>query len=317
MSDNLLTEGVWDHLTRAVRDHPKQCHVAVAYFNSGAAKLLPLEEGSLLVVNMSENAVKSGLTDPGEILKLLNRGVGINSVENLHAKVVVAKNVAFVGSTNASRSSAERLTEAALRTTRAGAVGECREFVRGLAGEVVTPEYARRMKKLYRPPRGVFAGQRSKSPEPKHQPLWLVPLVYSDWDAEDERQGKIGLPKAKEKMRSSTRFRVEQFHWQGLDLLQGLEADHLLMQFMDEGKQTMVSPAARVVHVRRYMKGTRHNAVVFLEVPKQASRKDLAKIVSRLGPRARDEFGKLEAARLLRDEALAHSLLNLWVPTAE
>jgi hypothetical protein len=314
MSDTLLSTNIWSRITRAVNKTPRKCFVAVAYFATGASEMLPLKKGSLLVVNLSREAVKAGQTNPNDVLKLLNRGVSVNSVKNLHAKVFVANRTAFVGSTNASGLSANVLQEATLQTTNRSVVKQCREFVQHLGGEVVTPEYARQMKKLYRPPKVMYgSGQTGKRTSPLHEPLWLVPLVYEEWDAEAKSQDKAGLPKAKKKLRSSGAYQIERFHWVGLNLLKELRPRHILVQMTEEGgKTTMVSPAARVLHIQRYKKRRWHNAIVFLEVPKKPVRKNLTKVVSRLGPRAKKEFGKLSDPKLLRDAALAHGLLNFW-----
>jgi hypothetical protein len=280
--------------------------------------MLPLKRGSLLVVNFSVEAVKAGQTNPEEVLKLLRRRVAVNSVKNLHAKVFVASRTAFVGSTNASALSANRLLEATLQTNNRSVVKQCRDYVEHLRGEVVTPEYARQMKKLYSAPKVKFeSGPTKTQAPPLHEALWLVPLVRGEWDEEDEAQDKAGYPKAKAKLRSSRSYRIERFQWMGLNLLERIRKWHLLMQFMAEGRGiTMVSPAARVLYVQRYLKGKRHNAIVFLEVPKKPLRKKLAKVITKLGPSAKRSFGNLHGPIILRNATLAHELLKLW-PSAK
>jgi hypothetical protein len=60
----LVTTSPWDRIQMLVNNQPGRCHVGVAYFGSGASKLLPLDAGSVLVIDMSERAVKSGQTKP-------------------------------------------------------------------------------------------------------------------------------------------------------------------------------------------------------------------------------------------------------------
>lgn len=50
----------WAELTKFARKHRSAAHLAVAYFGKGGSKLLPLAKGSVLVVDASEAAVKSG-----------------------------------------------------------------------------------------------------------------------------------------------------------------------------------------------------------------------------------------------------------------
>jgi hypothetical protein len=155
-----ITQGLWPAITTAVMKASGRCDAAVAYFGRGGARRLPLSRGGTLVVDMSLAAVKSGQTRPADVLPLLRKGVAVYSVDNLHAKVVVAGRRAFVGSANVSNRSARHLVEAAIETADPAAVRASRAFVRSLAGEPVTPNFARDRQKLYRPPRFVRGGGR-------------------------------------------------------------------------------------------------------------------------------------------------------------
>jgi len=73
MSAELVTGDVWGRLRKAHRKTRRQASVAVAYFGKGAAKLLSLKKGDQLVVDASENAVKSGQTYPEDLLTLLKK----------------------------------------------------------------------------------------------------------------------------------------------------------------------------------------------------------------------------------------------------
>src|SRR5262245_29277937 len=126
MSSQLRTAGIWRRITAAIKKQPTRCMVAVAYFGKGASKLLPLELGRTLIVDMSRHAVGSGQTLPEEILTLVNKGVDVHSVQNLHAKVFVIGNRAFIGSTNASNHSANGLVEACVETDSRTVVGSSR-----------------------------------------------------------------------------------------------------------------------------------------------------------------------------------------------
>src|SRR5690349_2161173 len=108
----LLTNSVWKHISKAARAAKSNSDVAVAYWGGGGSKLLPLLRGSTVVVDMSLSAVRSGQTNPSDLLRLMKRGVDVHSVANLHAKVLVCGKTAFVGSANASSHSAGCLLEA-------------------------------------------------------------------------------------------------------------------------------------------------------------------------------------------------------------
>jgi hypothetical protein len=318
MTTKLLSTGIWGSITAATRKVPGGCYVAVAYFGNGAIRQLPLSRGSTLIVDMSEQAVKSGQTKPSELLMLVNRGVVVHSVRNLHAKVFVIGKHAFIGSTNVSRHSANDLLEAVVQTDDQAVVSSCRLFVKSLQGELVTPEHARQMEKLYRPPKfgGGRRNQVSKTKAvPGHSPLWVVPLDLDDWDKGDDEQQQQGLPTAQSRLRSSELFLIDEFRCLSKHLLDGLKTNDLIVQILRENKKRqMVSPASRVVHIQRYKDGRTHRAIVFLEKAKRSRCRNLDRIIKRIGPRAK-ELGKVGLPKRLRDRGFVHALLNTWSST--
>ena len=163
MATRLLSEALWRRLTAAAGR--ARAHVAVPYFGTGGAKLLPLRPGSLLVVRFDTGAIRSGETNPSEIIRLLNRRVEVHGCRNLHAKVFAFRDMAVVGSPNVSRFSATRLIETAIVTDTPRLISESRRFVESLRGDPIGPEFARKMKKLYRPPRnGGGGGIQNRAP---------------------------------------------------------------------------------------------------------------------------------------------------------
>jgi hypothetical protein len=75
MAELVTHDRAWHRITALVKRRPSRCQVAVAYFGTGASKLLPLRKGSTLVVDLSKRAVGTGQTKPSEVLKLVNKGV--------------------------------------------------------------------------------------------------------------------------------------------------------------------------------------------------------------------------------------------------
>jgi hypothetical protein len=256
-----------------------------------------------------------GAVGPDQAIgKLVNANVEVHSVENLHAKVFVVGSSAFVGSTNASQNSENTLVEAVIATNTPQVVRECRDFVRSLKGELVSPAYARRMQKLYRPPRFGGGGGRKERNRvlPTHSRLWAVPLERPGWSQHERDAANVGRPKAGKRVRSTRRFRIDEFCWDGSNLIGRLQPNELIIQVIDEqeGKQ-MVSPQGRVLHVQQYRRGRTRCGIVFVEVPKQLRRKNQSAIVARLGRDAKF-LGQLNGPSILRDQAFVHSLLNLW-----
>ena len=275
---------------------------------------MPLQEGSTLVVDASESAVRSGQTNPSDLLTLINRGVEVHSVKNLHAKVFVTGDQAFIGSTNVSNHSANGLLEAVVQTDSTSVVASCKQFVKSLRGEFVSPEHAKNLKKIYRPPK--FSGVRHQpgrsKAAPLHSPLWIVPLTDTDWDAEDCEQKERGLPTARRRLRSSRLYSVDDFCSEGSGFTKRFKTNDVLIQVIDYGKRRcMVAPPSRVIHIQRYRRGREHRAIVFMERPKKVRERNLKVVVQQLGPKAK-AFGKLLIPKSLREWAFVHALLNLW-----
>ena len=196
--------------------------VAVAYVGQGATRLLPLRAGSKLVVDASEAAVRSGQTDPRELLKYLRDGVELFSKPRLHAKVFAFSNVAFVGSNNVSNHSANALVEAAVGLTTAIGVAQARHFVLDAAKSPMGEEFLKKLVKIY-PPSSISGKncrlhQRSSSTKPETiaeaSPLRLVKLASTDWDAADMAADAAGR-KAAKKLKKHRTFKLESFSYNG------------------------------------------------------------------------------------------------------
>ena len=317
MKQELITSDVWPRITAEAKKAAKRSHVAVAYFGTGASRMLPLRKGSTLIVDMSLGAVTAGQTRPSEVLTLINHGVEVHSVENLHAKVFVLGNRTLVGSSNVSGNSARNLIEAAVSSDNRKLASACRSFVKGLRGEMVTRDQAEKLQSLWRPPRFEWAGRRSGQTghEPKHETLWAVPLVKRGWDNDDKKAEKAGEPLAKRRLSSKPDSSLQRFSWTGAAFLKRLKNNHLVVEVTDYGnRRFMVSPASRVLSIERFKVGAQFRAIVFLASPAAARRKNLKVVVKSLGPSAKT-LKDLSGPTVIRDRAFAHALLHLW-PTA-
>lgn len=187
MSSTLITGSVWGRIKKLSKS-PSPALVAVPYFCAGASDLLKVRIGSLLVIKFDREAIGSGQVDPREVVKAIKRGVEVHSCSNLHAKVYVFGNTAFVGSSNVSRHSENYLLEACVETTERRVVSNAKKFVRSLLGDKVGLEYAERMIPFYRPrlqSRTRGGRIKGKKKTPSHSDLWLVSLVQRGWQDVD------------------------------------------------------------------------------------------------------------------------------------
>lgn len=312
----LLTTRPWKRITAAVKRSPSKCRVAVAYFGRSASQLLPLRKGSVLVLDFSLDAVKAGHACPAEVLKLLKRGVEIHSVTNLHAKVFAVGNEVFVGSTNASQSSAATLVEAVAHGRNPGLVRQVRGFVDSLCGEPVTSDYAKAMVKFYSPPR--FSPDRGRvvrktRSAPKHSRTWLVQLARVEWTKEDRDAEHKGRSAAKRRISSTKQFELDTFGWVGGSFARRVKVGELVVQLLTEKSGAiMMSPPQRVLRVENFR--TRRGfpgSIVFVEKPKAVRRRRLEQICKLTGC-PRRLLKRKTVLTIIRNHDLLHRILNVW-----
>ncbi len=154
--NQLITNGGWKKITAAASSATEPSFAAVAYFGSKGDKLLPLREGSKLVVDASLGAVTTGITDPKALRRLHNEGVEVFSMPLLHAKAFAFDSVGFVGSSNASANSASRLIEANVAVVDAKTLKGIRNFVRSLSTDCLDDEAFDWLEERYKPPKFII-----------------------------------------------------------------------------------------------------------------------------------------------------------------
>jgi hypothetical protein len=273
--------------------------------------MLPLPEGSRLVVDASEHTVKLGLTCPAELLKLQKKGVEVFSIMNLHAKVYVAGNSAFIGSANASQHSAGTLIETLLHTTEPQAVKQARQFVEDLCLQSLGPEQLKELVKIYRPPH-IPGGKRTKrstakkTVKPELAEIYLAQLNEAGpWPEEEEDLRDSGWTTAKRvrKHRPKT-HEVEDFRWSGTCGFR--QGQQLIQVFKEENGKTWVYPPGHVLHVRKHSK--KNVSYVYVEYPNRR-RKSLKALAAKLRGGA---LTKLRRSGRVKDRDFAQALLKAW-----
>lgn len=314
MTTDFLSQDIWPNLTKAVGSSKQRCAAAVAYLGAGASRLLPLPQGSRLVVDASERAVASGQTCPADLIALVKRGLTVFSFPNLHAKVFVVGRAAYIGSTNASNRSANHLVEAAIRTTEPDAVSAAREFVNAHCLHELTPQRLKQLAKLYRPP--LIPGNnlakkppKGKSSKPLLPRLLLAQLVPADWPEEVKSIHDSGFAVAKQLRKHPRRFVLDSFQWDGkCPYLPG----DVVIQISDEGKDSVLAtPPGNVLYVRPGQVGTKLVSIVFLEHSNRRRRqvKTLARVLG-------CEQKRLRRNGLILNQSFAQTLLNTWAVTS-
>jgi hypothetical protein len=264
VTDRLLNGGkVWPAITRAARSRPRSALVATPYFGRRGAALLPLDSGARLVINASEQAVKSGQTCPDALIRLQRRGVRLFSQSDLHATVYVFGTTAFVGSANASTSG---LIEAVIQTSSRHTVATAREFVRSLCRSLVPlgEEQLRHLAELYREPRHRSTRRRAPGSRNKGPRTWLVHVWEDDVPELAEETYEQGW-QAAERARSVRKHEVECF-WHPYESPYQRN-DTVVEVFHEHGGNTMIIPPGTVLRRQGWRREGRRLTFIYSERP--------------------------------------------------
>lgn len=272
---------LWAHITAEIRKKPASCLIAVPYIGKGASKLLPLIEGSILVVDASESSVKNGTTNPYEIALLLKHGVSVHSVNNLHAKLYIIDKKMFIGSCNASNNSRDFLIEAAILTEDKNIVKEGRKFISKLMGNEITPEQARALQAIYCPPQ--FLNKHSKKSKNNAVPIWIVNLVNEKWTDKTYKIDDNEFMIAERKIENSRYYRVENFLWEGDKLIDNIKLNDKVIQIYEEKRNhKLISPPYNVVHIKKFEDAGKMKALIYLEGSNAIRRKNFEYLKNRV-----------------------------------
>lgn len=237
----LLTENIWETITRSVRKRLPN-YVAVAYFGADGANLLPLKKGDVLVVDASENTVKRGATDPKSLHILLDKGVKIFSKERLHAKMMVLGDMLFLGSANVSSNSKYVLHEAVIQTDDPKLVQECISYINDLPKKELSKNDLIALTDIYIHPIQVV---NKKKHRVANSHLRIYPLEF---DSEGFSEGVIDFLK-----KGKAKARQEISSDETLDILE-VEFDEttasleFILQMEKRGEEFFVYPPSEVIH---------------------------------------------------------------------
>jgi hypothetical protein len=300
----------WPAITAAVKRAPGRSDVAVAYFAEGASDLLPLRRGSVLIVDASDVSVKAGRTCPSELRKLMNRGVEIHSMANLHAKVFVTPTVVFVGSANVSRRSKLLLLEAAMTSTDVRIIAAARQWVRSLAALEIGPKEIERLESIYRPPRfppGAGIPTRRRSGPRPHQShaTWLVKTQLREWSDPEHAAWTEGINTAQSRLSNRRQFQVDSFAW-NQSLAQLRRGDVVVVAEIGP-RGEFVSAPGKVLHVVP-VRG-RKQKVIFFERPRSLRRRTSRTVQKLLGTTNARLFKRIQGGTRV-GSSWAHDLLR-------
>ena len=290
MSTEFIGNDIWSSIRTEAKQYQGKSFVAVAYFGTGASKRLPLKKGSILVVDATDKAVKSGQTNPSELKKLQDKGVRIFSSPNLHAKVFVFGEVAFVGSTNVSENSEDVYSEASIRCEQISVVSQARQFVRSLAINEMGPSRLEKLVKVYNSRKRSGAGPKKKKKQ--IGPRFFVVRLTEDEEDEDDREEIDAGKEIAKKLISSTRTHEVNYFWNRSKSNNYRSGDAVLQVMLNDfGKILYIIPPAEYLYTSRNQK-TRYYFFEQLRRPEMSPTEFRKKLPASLRKRI-DRSGKV------------------------
>jgi hypothetical protein len=305
MQKALIHGRVWPKLSQAACKSRARAYVAVAYFGEGAESLLKLSKGSILVVDASDGAVRSGQTCPASLETMVDNGVKVFSRSGLHAKVFVFGTTVYVGSANVSNNSAKKLIEAVVAIKDRRIVSDARQFVRKNCTKPLGPRELARLSKLYSKPEWQ-PGESNGGGEDKDQSVRIVRLI--DYEPPEEMWGTIekGERAAKRKMKNKSDYILYDFYWGPKHRF--VEGELILPIHRQSDGRVFVCPPSSIVEITPWRRKKSGKTIVFLEMPRRR-RVQLEKLARYLGRGAKR---RLQTARILRDDELADGLFEYF-----
>jgi hypothetical protein len=270
MKTKIITENIWEEITKEAILNPDKSIVAVAFFSTGATKLLPLTKGSTLIVNASERIVKSGQTNPNELITLLKKGVKIYNYENLHAKMYLIGEKLFIGSSNASNNSANGLKESMLVSTDKSILNEGKRRISELAINSLGLERLKQLKKIYKTPKfiGGFPVSNSKTNiRTNESEIYVCKLVYKNYPKGSDEALENGKQKAKLKIEDSQHELLD-FGWKNkIPFKIGDTVIQVIKR--DDGDYDVLAPST-IIQIDKWSK---NHSFIFVESPKKRAKK--------------------------------------------
>jgi hypothetical protein len=314
----ILQNNLWPTITKLAKNS-QRTDVAVGYLGHGATKLLPLHKDDSLVIDMSQDSVRNGQTNPFEVEKYLKKRVDVYTCSNLHAKLYVFDTALIVGSANVSQHSQHGLIEVGLLCRNRDLLTQARGLIKSLQVEPVTPEYVKFCQRIYNPPKKPLgrSGKR-KGNVPMYSPLWVVgvwPLDDDDLSEQEKQLDETERKKATKKLRYPRKYEINLVRWTGKSTFgRKVRKGDLVVQVFHEGKKKAVCPPSRVVHTKRYLtvdRGKTPRVLVYLEEPK--SLPSLAWQTFKIKT-ARSGLRHISSnpEREIRSQESRHMILGLW-----
>ena len=243
------------------------------YVGKGAADLLRLGRGDILLCSLTLENSRAGSVVPSELRRLARRGVRLYTRADLHAKVFLLGSRAIVGSANFSKHSRDCLDEAGVLVTARAEVTAIREWFAMRFAEPVESEWLATCEKAYR------AAERRRAP-PQHRVPEARTVVAGPWvistapdpsdDAREQRQRDTIEKEGQARVANRRSSSVETLKWTDDDWFrERARVGDVVVEFHRERGTQRVQPHARILARREGKAASGETATYFaLEFPK-------------------------------------------------
>ena len=311
---------IWNRITQ-LSGQRGTALVASPYIGKGAAKMLPLNAGSILITRFELSAISAGQVCPQDVLELLHRGIRVFNSPSLHAKIYLFPKVVVLGSSNASHTSRDRLLEACVETNEPRILAQARSLLMSLLSDPIDENTVRAMLTKYRAPAvfplsegksGLTVQRRAVRPdELSVRPLWLLPVVEQESFSVAENGA---LAQAKEEGLAAAKVRekncVETLLCPGNQRKKLEVGDMVLIRHRDKTYGSdMLSPPARILSFRK-VRGKDEFALAYVWRP-GARDMQTEGVLRKLGDDATTLKNLVQAIRPAKPHE-REALLRLW-----
>lgn len=273
----VTNESIWQHINGALKAG-SPARIAVPFIGLGVSRWIKLTPGSCVVTRCDLKSARAGQVSGKDLLAWHKRGVRIFNLQALHAKVFAFDGAAFIGSSNASVTSRDRLIEAGVWTTDKALAGNAWAFVEEHCNEDVDEKFLKELAKEYRPPtqyplhgeNGTGGGQGSSAKNaPREQdeaPLHLIRLYTANWNNAQKTAADRAEASGRKRIEKNFKAEVTTFTWPGAP--GRFAVGNLVLARMTDkadGGET-VQPWARVIGMHK-VRGKDQHAVATATLP--------------------------------------------------
>lgn len=312
-----VSSNIWNAIGSACRSTKGRCYAAVPFVSTGAQKLLPLRKGDILVTRCDDTAARSGVTDPSEIQRYLERGVRVFHDGTLHAKVYTLGSVVFVGSANASNQSANVLTEAVVQSADTTLMKAARSFVQSLCREELSPEYVKKLKAIYRPPNINHKRGRTKrrAETSGMSRLWIARMYWRDFDEKAEAAAGRGKKRLQNALQDKSRYEFDEWEWPTLsEWVREIRPGDLMLNFVSDGKRSFVEPPLRFLGKELFREKGKIRVILLFERRKYRRFMPVGKFFQKLGSLGK-QLRKLRRTHVISSRELLDAIWKVYKPT--